>query len=195
MELDRLKKKVLVAWISYVLLSMTANARATALHAIDEPLLASSSTLADLSLDVLSRGASLSFLATGASMHPFIRDGDLITLGPLLDHRPGIGDIVAFMDPRTERLTVHRVVGRKNGLLVTKGDAVSRPDGLVPEAEILGRVTRIERNNRSVLLRLGPGRVAIALLSRCTFGLAACKPLWRFVRLLLRLRGVTNKRS
>ena len=158
-------------------------------------MLASSTTLADLSLDVLSRGASLRFLATGASMHPFIRDGDFVTLGPLLDHRPGIGDIVAFMDPRTERLTVHRVVGRKGGLLITKGDAAPRPDGPVPEVEILGCVTGIERNGRRVLLGVGPGRIAIALLSRCGFSFGACAPLWRFVRWGRRFPGVTGKRG
>jgi len=99
-------------------------------YAVDEPLLASSSTLADLSLDVLLAGASLRFLPGGASMHPFHpADGRLVTLGPLLDHRPGLGDIIAFMDPRAERLTVHRGRRWKGRSSHHQGDAVSRPDG------------------------------------------------------------------
>jgi signal peptidase I len=161
---------------------MAPDAHVTAAHATDEPLLASSSTLAELSFDVLSRGASLRFMVTGASMHPFIREGDFVTLGPLFGHRARFGDIVAFVDPRTERLTVHRVVGRKDGLLITKGDVVSRPDGSVPEVQILGYVQSIERNNRRVVLGLGSERVAIALLSRCRFKFAALISLWSLLR-------------
>ena len=151
-----------------------------------EALLASSSTLADLSFDIFSLGADVRFQASGLSMHPFIHDGDIITLGSLLGRKPGFGDIVAFVHPHTRRLTVHRVVDRKNGLLVTKGDAASRPDVPVPEAQILGRVTRIDRNKKRASLGLGPERLAIALLSRCRFRFTTSVPLWSFVRPLLR---------
>lgn len=121
-------------------------------------------------------------------MSPFIRDGDVITLAPtqlsgrnprvptfsaaLPDVEPvvracGIGQVVAFVSPVSQRLVVHRIIGRHKSRFLIQGDNLS---GLVADAvrqdDILGRVVRIERGRKRVWLGLGPERYVIAALSR-----------------------------
>jgi signal peptidase I len=88
----------------------------------------------------------------GTSMAPAIRPGDLV-----LVERAGVsevspGEIVVFR--RRSRLIVHRVLVKSDRLgepsLVTRGDRTRRDDGLVSSAELIGRVTHIERNHRRV---------------------------------------------
>ena len=58
---------------------------------------------------VLARGSLFRFQARGFSMSPFIRDGDVLTLAPAPD-RLRIGDVVAFINPCNQQLSVHRLV-------------------------------------------------------------------------------------
>ncbi len=147
--------------------------------------------LADLMRTVLARGRSFRFCARGWSMSPFVKDGDVITVAPAQprnqspgrDRSPsvprgeapdtgtcGIGQVVAFIRPETQRLVVHRVIGRHESRLLIQGDNLS---GLGPDAvsldDIVGRVVRIERGSKRVWLGLGPERYAIAALSRAGF--------------------------
>jgi len=116
---------------------------------------------------VLGRGVPFRFCARGWSMAPFIRDGDVITVSPLQRARPGIGEVVAFIRPGEGNVVVHRVVTRRGADSFIQGDAVPEcTDGIIPPQNLLGRVTRIERNGRNVWLGLGPERYAIAWLSR-----------------------------
>lgn len=116
---------------------------------------------------VLSKGVPFRFRARGWSMAPFIRDGDVITVSPVLHSRPRIGQVVAFATPEEEKLVVHRVVGRRGEALLIQGDSVPHgADGMIPPENIMGRVTRVERNGHDVWLGLGPERIAIAYLSR-----------------------------
>lgn len=59
----------------------------------------------------------------GSSMHPLLRDGDLVVVVPL--HTAVLGDIVVYRNDR-EELVIHRVVAKLecNGMIlyVTKGD-------------------------------------------------------------------------
>ena len=116
---------------------------------------------------VLSRGVPFRFRAGGSSMAPFIRDGDVILVSPLRDDSPGVGEVVAFLHPETEKLVVHRVIGRREaGCLIQGDNAEGRTADLVSPRNVLGRVTRVERGGRNVRLGLGPERLAIAFLSR-----------------------------
>jgi hypothetical protein len=100
-------------------------------------------------------------------MAPFIRDGDVITVSPLENSLPGVGEVVAFVRPEDGNLVVHRIVGRRGRASLVQGDSVAEgTDGLVPAACLVGRVTRVERDGREVWLGLGPERTAIAWLSR-----------------------------
>jgi len=118
-------------------------------------------------------------------MSPFIRDGDVITIAPVQPshgnlHVPagsprlpgdertcGVGQVVAFVAPASQRLVVHRIVGRHESRFLIQGDSLR---GLVPDMasrdDIIGRVVRIERGRKRVWLGLGPERYAIAILSR-----------------------------
>jgi|WetSurMetagenome_2_1015567.scaffolds.fasta_scaffold63135_3 hypothetical protein len=118
-------------------------------------------------------------------MSPFIKDGDVITVAPLRPPRGnpnaltgsprrageanacGIGQVVAFVSPGSNRLVVHRIIGRHESRSIIQGDSLS---GFVADAvhpdDILGRVVRVERSKKRVRLGLGPERYAIAILSR-----------------------------
>jgi signal peptidase I len=115
---------------------------------------------------VLDKGVPFRFRANGYSMSPFIRDGDIVTVSPLFDAAPHLGDVVALSHPEIGRLVVHRVVGGKGFSYITKGDNASAEDGWVPKEKILGLVTKVERNGAKVGLGLGPERFLIAILSR-----------------------------
>lgn len=131
----------------------------------DLPL--SGDALLDLMAAVLARGVPFRFRARGWSMAPFIRDGDVITVAPLGRAAPRVGEVVAFVRPEGGNLVVHRVVALRGASVAIQGDNVPEyPDGLVPPANLLGRVTRIERVGRPVWLGLGPERHVIAWLSR-----------------------------
>jgi signal peptidase I len=130
----------------------------------------------------LAKGVSFRFRARGFSMHPFIRDGDVITVSPLGEDSPGLGDVVAFVRREIEQLVVHRVIRIKANSYFMKGDGTIGIDSLVPTANVLGLVTRIERGHKRVFIGLGPERFLIALLTRK--GLTV--PLVRVVAKLLR---------
>jgi hypothetical protein len=115
-------------------------------------------------------------------MHPLIRDGDVITVSPLGEDSPGLGDVVAFVRGEIKKLVVHRVIRIKSNSYFMKGDGSAGVDSPVPTASILGLVTRVERGRKRVFIGLGPERFLIALLTRN--GLMI--PLVRVVAKLLR---------
>jgi hypothetical protein len=49
-----------------------------------------------------------------------------------------------------------------------KGDNALEPDGVISKDNILGYVTRVQRNGRNIFAGLGPERYIVALLSRRT---------------------------
>jgi signal peptidase I len=122
--------------------------------------------LLELLRATLAKGMSFRFRAKGFSMDPFIRDGDMITVRPLADHSPNTGDVVAFIQEGSERLLVHRVIRIKGNAYLIKGDNSAGADGLIPRANILGWVKRVERDDKNVSLGFGPERSLIAFLTR-----------------------------
>jgi hypothetical protein len=129
---------------------------------------------------VLARGASFRFKANGSSMFPFIRDDDVIIVEPTpVSLR--LGEVVAFVNPRNDRLTVHRIVQMNRHKYLIRGDNVLAPDGYVQHSDILGRIICAERGNRGVRFGLGFERVVIAFLSLHGW----LKPLLEFVESIL----------
>jgi hypothetical protein len=116
--------------------------------------------------DLLREGRPVQVEVTGSSMTPFIRSHDLATLRPRGHERPGIGEVVAVLQPG-QRLIVHRVVGRAAGKLVTRGDAASQVDAPAEDPDVIALVGRVERRGRRVRLGLGPERWLLGLSSRC----------------------------
>jgi GNAT superfamily N-acetyltransferase len=125
----------------------------------DEPFL-------DLSAEILRQGGTFQFRAHGASMVPFIRDGDLLTVAPCEPADLAVGDVALYRTQR-DRIVAHRVVAksvrRGEWTLVAQGDARLHPDSPVPGDRLLGRIARIQRGGRTYHLDRGPWRLAARL--------------------------------
>ncbi|MFO8164067.1 MAG: S24/S26 family peptidase [Desulfatiglandales bacterium] len=112
------------------------------------------------------RGVPLRTTVRGFSMHPFIKDQDVLTISPIHDSEPQVGDVVAFIHPHTGKLVIHRVITRTAAGWQLKGDNSTETDLLSAREHIIGRVTRIERKGQDVRLGLGLERRLIAALTR-----------------------------
>ena len=126
---------------------------------------------------VLARGVSMRTPVRGNSMYPFICDCDVLTIAPLKEQKLRIGQVVAFIQARSESLVVHRVIASDGEILRIRGDNSDQDDFIVDSSQLLGLVTRIERGGRHVRLGLGAEARWIALLNRW------CRPLrihWLF---------------
>jgi signal peptidase I len=132
---------------------------------------------------VLEMGSSFRFRANGASMTPFIKQGDLITLSPYPESAPRLGDVAAFFFPGTEKLAIHRVVGKKGTGYLLKGDNAIAIDGVIPRENILARVKKVERGGKEIRLGLRQERYLIALLARSGLLLSLYSPLCKIIRL------------
>lgn len=130
-------------------------------------------------------------------MSPFIRDGDVITIAPVQPTsraRPGgVGQVVAFVNPASRRLVVHRIIGRREACFVLQGDNMRGP--VVDQAgasDIIGRVVRVERGRRRVWLGLGPERYVIAVLSQAGMLLPILRRVGVLVRFLRKRPNADN---
>jgi hypothetical protein len=106
----------------------------------------------DLTLEVLSSFGEARLPVTGASMLPCLWPGDVLTVRRQPIDAVACGDVV--LAHRAGRFVAHRVVGkvrvRAGTLLVTQGDRLDRADPPVAAEDLLGRVTAIERGQRSI---------------------------------------------
>lgn len=127
------------------------------------------------------RGASFRTGARGFSMAPFIRDKDVVTIAPLHGQEPRLGEVIAFIQADTGRLTVHRVTARSGAGWVVRGDNSPEANGVVMRGEIVVRVVRVERAGRGLRLCLGVGGRMIAVLNRGQ-ALTRLRRLWRSLR-------------
>lgn len=126
----------------------------------------SNETLTGLLKEVMEKKSSFQLSVKGSSMTPFIKEGDTVTISPLLQRLVGIGTPVACILPGTGNLVIHRIVGRDKEGYFIKGDNTSAVDGRVRREDMLGYVSGIEREGKRSSLGLGRGRVLIAFLSR-----------------------------
>jgi hypothetical protein len=100
-------------------------------------------------------------------MRPTIPDGALVTARRIAPERVRTGHVVLVHD--RGRTFLHRVVARRDGQLVTKGDLNPRTDPPFPPERVLGRAVAVEA--WGVTLRLdglvaGVGGLAWAVVSR-----------------------------
>jgi len=143
--------------------------------------------LRDIIHDACQKGKSIRFRAYGSSMYPFIRNGDTVTISPCSSQKMHIGYIAAFVNPQSGSLVVHRVIKISSAMCVTKGDNCHGFDCGVKIGELLGLVTDIERNCKSVKAGLGIERVLIAILSRCNL-------LKQAVTIAAKIQNITRNR-
>jgi len=141
-----------------------------------------SEILPELVKDILGKGVECRLQVKGYSMSPFIKDSDVVTISPISESLPGFGDVIAFIHPRTEKLFIHRVVGKIRDTCLVKGENALEPDGLIERNHMIGIITRVERKGKKVFFGLGPERFLIALLTRTNLLLPVLRPVWRIFR-------------
>lgn len=78
----------------------------------------------------------------GTSMRPAIRSGDVVSLTPATDLRPG--QVAAFV--RDGRLFTHRVLASVGDTVRTRGDAHLAGDPPLRRDQVIGVVSAIERD-------------------------------------------------
>lgn len=98
----------------------------------------------ELWLQGLRAGQRMRFRPLGGSMIPFIRQEDIVSIYPGQGCR--LGDIVLWQAGET--LVLHRVVAKRQGLIITKGDSLSQLDAAVAPQQIRGRALLLERGGR-----------------------------------------------
>lgn len=121
----------------------------------DEGISLSAPVIMELIEAVHEKGAPFRFKANGYSMTPAIRNGDIITVSPLANLSIKRGDVVAFRHPERPQMLVHRVLRKKGDHFLIKGDNCPTVDGWIPAENILGLITRVERNGKA---RFWPNR-------------------------------------
>jgi len=91
--------------------------------------------------EILEREGEAWARAASSSMAPLIQVGDELRVVPLDPALVRRGMILAYRDER--RLIVHRVLANGPQGVVTKGDALAKPDGLIGWDRIVGRIVAI----------------------------------------------------
>jgi len=134
---------------------MTASEFSSPTEMLNEP---QPGKFTQLSSELLGRGYSIRFRATGASMQPAICHEDMLTVAPvaLSSIRPGA--IAVYR--RLDRLLAHRVVridvdDSGAPVFVLRGDAASGCDAPVAASQILGEVVKVERRTSAIRRHAG----------------------------------------
>ena len=114
-----------------------------------------------LTRELLQRGCHVRFRASGTSMHPTIRDGEVVTVAPSSGDAFAVGDVLLCRFG--QRPTAHRVVAVQpsaNGrpVLFLHGDNLCSRDRPVRASDVIGRVVSVSRDGSDHLLD-GPDRL------------------------------------
>ncbi len=110
------------------------------------------SSKTDLFGEVLERGADLRVRVTGRSMAPFLCDGEFVTARKIPLSDLCRGDLIFYKNPQGLPI-LHRIIKKwkkPDGKIMfqTKGDALIALDAMVSGDRVLGKVLRIEKQNR-----------------------------------------------
>jgi polysaccharide export outer membrane protein len=104
----------------------------------------------NISASLLKSGYSIEFHASGKSMYPTIRDGELITVQPVTISEVKNGDIVLYRNEKG--VIAHRVVHVNKPNLLLRGDSSNTLDAPVMPDQILGKVISTKRAGRKIRL-------------------------------------------
>jgi signal peptidase I len=135
----------------------------------------------ELAAEVLRSSGKLRLQVMGWSMLPNIWPGDTLLVEYVEPSKMVEGEIILFR--RDRRLFAHRIVRSEAAEIVTRGDSMAAPDSPVEKDEILGRVTSIMRNGKSLQPRTrlrAHERVVAGVIQRSDFA----------ARLLVGARGL-----
>ena len=119
--------------------------------------------------EIIGQGNSIRFRVHGGSMHPFIRDNDVIEVKPINGSESRLGDVLLYRTPQ-KGMVAHRLV-KKQGenesvVLVTKGDSLLNLDRPVLSENVLGKVVAIESGKRKTNLDNPLGRLTNLFLAK-----------------------------
>ncbi len=145
-------------------------------------LVVSGKNLNNLMNAVLEKNADFRFKATGHSMSPFIKNQDILTISPLPINRPVAGDIVAASFGEKKSIMVHRVIAKKQGKFIMKGDNNKSQDGVFEQNQIIGLVSKVERNDMTVWFGQGYFGRVVAMLSKSGLLNSIILPVLRVIR-------------
>jgi signal peptidase I len=101
--------------------------------------------------EALRHSSCIRLRATGRSMWPTIKAGDVLLISGCAGSEVESGDVVLFS--RQGRFFAHRVVEAGDGnpsCIVTRGDSQWQADPLVPAGGLLGRAVGIVRDGRVI---------------------------------------------
>ncbi|MCP4362281.1 MAG: hypothetical protein GY796_30105, partial [Chloroflexi bacterium] len=85
------------------------------------------------------------------SMWPFLREGDMVVVEHIQSHKLQNGDLLVVK--RNANFITHRLVDKRDSVLVTKGDNRFGFDAPVVQSEILGKVIAIERGAEHIVMQ------------------------------------------
>jgi signal peptidase I len=115
----------------------------------------------------LEAGSDARFEADGRSMLPLIRPGDMLCVRRPGDGEPKLGDVVVIRAMPAGGLLLHRVVRKRKGILLIRGDNTTVDNGEFNEADVLAVVSGVERKGRSVWFGSGRwGRLVAWIIRR-----------------------------
>lgn len=120
----------------------------------------------DLLQSVIRSNHSLRMTAMGRSMMPFIKNGDRILITPVIAEELKVGNILAFEHPNNHKLTVHRLIQKRQGFLLMKGDNCQENDGVITYEKVIGKVIEIRRSKRNMKVGLTQFSKIVAWLSK-----------------------------
>jgi signal peptidase I len=123
-------------------------------------------SLAVLSSELLKTGYRIRFRASGKSMQPTIREGEVISVAPVHPLRVKRGDIVLYRV--RGKVIAHRVIAvdkqvAKSPVFILRGDAAATCDPPVAAAQVLGLVVATERSGRNLDLQSPTARLAFTV--------------------------------
>ncbi len=121
------------------------------------------SDLSKLCQEILDKSNFLRFRALGSSMFPFIRPGDIITARRVPPENLTVGQVLFYY--KDGNFFAHRLKGRRNNLMITRGDNLPLNDNFITPSEVLAKVVMIERRGRKIdmessLMRLANWAIA-----------------------------------
>ncbi len=114
--------------------------------------------------EALSRGTHVRITATGSSMHPFIRDGDIVELAPTSSRGPAVGQVV-FVRRADGTYLLHRVVAVRGDRFYLRGDAQKGKEGPFSKDQLVGFVASVQRGGKLIRLESLPWRLTALLWS------------------------------
>jgi signal peptidase I len=107
---------------------------------------------AQLISEALVKHGRIALRVHGTSMLPWVRPGDVALIRHTDNSGVRLGDVALYR--RENHIYVHRIVSKSgswhSAKLTAKGDAHPKPDGVLEQGELLGRVVRLYRDGSRI---------------------------------------------